>query len=320
MTIRMGYWDCPTCGAKKNLGPNPTCGGCGRPRGPNIAFYTDDSAPVVEDPELVARARAGADWKCKYCSAENRAGVLDCHQCGAGPDGSVKRQERVLPDASPVPPQPARSGKTALLVIGGVIATIAALVWFFFIRTTELMMTVESVAWRKTAVIEREETKRLEAWQDEVPTDASIVSRTTKSRSKQVQDGTKKVKTGKKDLGNGMFEDLYKEEPNLVTKQVDDTWVTYEVKRWVDKEKLESKSTDGSEPPAPEKGRSIGRNERVGKRESEAVFKLEGSDGKSYTYEIDVDEAGPKAIGKFKVDKRYKAKVNGAGAVVSMGP
>jgi hypothetical protein len=92
------------------------------------------------------------------------------------------------------------------------------------------------------------------------------------------------------------------------------------VKRWVDKEKLESKSTDGSEPPAPEKGRSIGRNERVGKRESEAVFKLEGSDGKSYTYEIDVDEAGPKAIGKFKVDKRYKAKVNGAGAVVSMGP
>ena len=50
MTIRMGYWDCPSCSHKKNLGPNPTCAQCGRPRGPNIPFYTDESAPVVEDP------------------------------------------------------------------------------------------------------------------------------------------------------------------------------------------------------------------------------------------------------------------------------
>ena len=105
MTIRMGYWDCPSCNAKKNLGPNATCAGCGLPRGPNIAFYTDDSAPVVEDPELVARARAGADWKCKYCQKDNPAGVLDCQQCGAGPDGSGTRYAPPsLPTAHATPP------------------------------------------------------------------------------------------------------------------------------------------------------------------------------------------------------------------------
>ena len=89
MTIRMGYWDCPSCNHKKNLGPNATCAGCGRPRGPGIAFYTDDSAPVVEDPELVARARAGADWKCSWPNSGGVFGIADKRRrlgfAGAGP-------------------------------------------------------------------------------------------------------------------------------------------------------------------------------------------------------------------------------------------
>jgi len=144
MTIRMGYWDCPSCSHKKNLGPNPTCAGCGRPRGPNIPFYTDDSAPVVEDPELVRRARAGADWKCKYCGADNRAGMMDCHQCGAGPDGSVKRAEKFT--AVGPPPKKGLDPKIIIAIVLGVIGLLGFGVSCAFLRTKALTVTVESAA------------------------------------------------------------------------------------------------------------------------------------------------------------------------------
>lgn len=315
MTIRMGYWDCPSCNAKKNLGPNPTCQACGRPRGPNIPFYTDDSAPVVEDPELVARARAGADWKCKYCNADNRAGVMDCAQCGAGPDGSVRREQKYIPDRAPAPPRPLGM---ILGVIGGVVALLGLVVWALFIRTTELQMTVEKVAWVKSAVVEALETSRESGWSDQVPAGARRIKTETRSRSKHVQDGTIKVKVGKKDLGNGMFEDIFEDKPKFVDKQVDDDWVTYDVDKWVEREKLEKKTTDGTEPDDPSTGRTVSDKLRIGQKKNQIVLDLKGSNGKSYTYEVDADKGG--SVKAYQKGKSYKAKVNGVGSVVSLGP
>jgi len=320
MTIRMGYWDCPSCGAKKNMGPNATCAGCGLARGPNIAFYTDDSAPVVEDPELVARARAGADWKCKYCNADNRAGVLDCQQCGAGPDGSVRRQEKFTAIASAKPTARFATWQKVLAVVLGVASAIGLLIYFLFVRTTALEVTVESVAWVKTVEVQELTTDRREGWKDDVPSGARTLGSKTKSRTKTVQDGTKKVKTGRKDLGNGMFEDIYKEEPNMVQKEVDDTWVSYEVEEWRRSDLLKSESTDGTEPDDPEPKGKMGSRRRIGERTNNAVFQLKGKNGKSYSYEVAASTAGAGAITKYEVGKKYTAQITAAGGVQKLGP
>ncbi len=320
MTFRMGYWDCPSCKQKKNLGPNATCGQCGLPRGPNIPFYTDDAAPTIEDPALVARARAGADWKCKFCGSDNMAGVLDCHNCGAGPDGTVKRQEKFIAVATSNPPQKRATWKLVLGIVLAVLASLGLLIYFLFVRTKALDVTVESVAWVKTVEVEELVTDRRESWKDDVPGGATRIRSESKSRSKTVQDGTKKVKVGKKDLGNGMFEDVYKDEPNMVTKQVDDTWVTYEVEEWRKKDVVKSESIDGSEPKDPQPSGAMGARRRIGERTNKAVFQLKGSDGKRYSYDVDVGSMGAAAITKYEVGKKYTAQVTAAGGVQKLGP
>lgn len=324
MTIRIGYWDCPSCGTKKNLGPKPTCATCGRPRGPGIPFYTDDTAPVVEDPAMVARARAGADWACKYCGADNRAGDMDCDRCGAGPDGAVRRAEKLVPIASrtaAASPRPKKSSAALVLgVLGALFVVVGAAVWLLFVRTVEQRVTVESVAWVKTAQIEERHVKLEEDWQDEVPAGARVVAKEARRRPKEVKDGIKKVKVGQKDLGNGMFEDIYEEKPNVATKQVEDTWVRYEVETWKKGERLEEKTSDGTEPPDPARRAKTSSDRRVGATTNEAVFFLKSSDGKDYRFEVDAREEGAAAMKRYEVGKSYRAQVNTMGNVSSLSP
>lgn len=316
MTFRMGYWDCPSCGAKKNLGPNAQCAQCGLPRGPKIAFYTDDSAPTIDDPEMIARARAGADWKCKYCGKDNRAGVLDCHNCGAGPDGSVKREQTFI--AAGPPPKKGLSLGMILGIVGGVIAALGLLVWFLFVRTKPVEVVIDSMAWVKSREVLQLVEVEKEDWKENVPAGARVKSTTTKSRSKQVQEGTKKVKVGKKDLGNGMFEDVYKEEPNYVQKQVDEPWVTYTVEEQKVEKVLKNESTDGKEPddPADDK-RSLGPGRKLGELKNVLALKLKGKNGKSYDYEVNVEKEGAR-LKRFEVGKSFVARVNTMGAVTKL--
>lgn len=330
MTIRMGFWDCRACGHKRIDGPLEACTACGQPRDRHVEFYTDDAAAVVEDPEMVARARAGADWRCKYCGAENRAGILDCHQCGAGPDGSKRREEKYIPDdpsaAQPgVPAAPAAAAApkksnalVVLMVVLGIIGVLGAGVWYLFLRTTEEKVEVTSVAWQKTLQIEERRIETGKAWADELPKGAKVVKKETKPRKKKVQDGTKKVKVGKKDLGNGMFEDVYKEEPKYVTKEVDDTWVTYEAEEWVKGKKLKEETTDGSEPDKPKFKQS--KKKRAGKRENKLVVGLKDKKGEKYTYELDLSDVkdAKKRASSFEKGQKYTAEINTVGKVLEL--
>lgn len=317
MTIRMGYWDCPACSHKRVEGPLHNCPACGKPRGADVQFYTDDAAPVVEDPELVARARMGADWQCRYCGADNRAGMIDCQGCGAGPDGTKRRAERFIPNAQP-PKPPSRLG-LILAIVGVVVALLGGGIWFLFLRTSALKVTVEQVTWSKSIQIEELKTERKSGWKEDVPSDAREVSRTAKSKTTKVQEGTTKVKTGKKDLGNGMFEDIYKEEPKYVEKSVEGTWVTYDVDRWIAGQTLKKETTDASEPPDPVFTES--KTQRIGKRVNELVLALQGG-GKSYTYSIDLskESSAKSKVSSFKKGQTYTAMVTTTGAVTELKP
>lgn len=319
MTIRMGYWDCIYCGHKRIEGPVQSCPGCGKPRGPEIQFYTDDAAPVIEDPAMVARARAGADWHCRYCGADNRAGFIDCQSCGAGPDGTRRRVEKFIPNQPAAPPKKTNLG-LVLGLVGGALVLLFTGVWALCIRTTALQVTVEKVTWSKSIGVEDLRTERQSAWREDVPSGAREISRITKGRTKKVQEGTTRVKVGKKDLGNGMFEDVYEEKPRYVDRQVDDTWVTYEIDRWVQGQTIKKETTDGSEPPDPTYSET--RTSRIGSRTNQVALALKGTDGKSYDYAIDVskDAAAKERVKSFKAGQRFTAMVTAVGRVSELEP
>jgi len=90
MAIRVGRWDCKSCGYKGNLGPNLRCEKCHSPRPKNVKFYLSTDAEIVKDRKKIEEAKAGADWICSYCESHNKAFDKKCHSCGASNKASEK--------------------------------------------------------------------------------------------------------------------------------------------------------------------------------------------------------------------------------------
>ena len=80
-----GYWDCPYCGRKANLGRYRNCPGCGKPRGSSTKFYVGDAKRLVSD-DVVPK---GPDWYCECCDSYNTYSAEYCASCGA-PKGATK--------------------------------------------------------------------------------------------------------------------------------------------------------------------------------------------------------------------------------------
>ncbi|MFN7131881.1 MAG: hypothetical protein ACK4N5_07355, partial [Myxococcales bacterium] len=230
MAIREGKWDCPQCGHRANRGGEVKCQACGKVRGDEVSFYLEDDAAEVTDEAALARANAGADWICEFCSATTPAAQKACRSCGA-PRTGKRRAERELRDAPP-PPQKKKTGgrwKWALAAL----AVIGSCVWVC--TPKEQAATLEAVSWERTVEVERFATVVEQGWRDELPAGARVLSserrkshdqqvqtgtRTvSKTVSEQVKVGTKKVKVGTRDKGNGYFEDLYEDEPVYETRQ-----------------------------------------------------------------------------------------------------
>lgn len=315
MAIRMGYWDCPGCDNTKIPGPERQCSNCGRPRDVDIQFYTTDDAPEVSDAALLERAAAGADWQCPYCGADNVATASQCIGCGAAVDGAEFRQQRFIPNAPPQPvlPKRRRSNKNVWLVLLGLALVVGATIWALFLRTKPLEVEVTQVTWVKTLDVERLVREQHSGWADEAPSSGRIVSRTTKARSRKVQDGTERVKVGQRDLGNGLFEDVYEDRPRYVTKQFQETWLVWEVERWKRIRTLAERRQDGSEPPEPRFVGSAG--ERAGSRGSTVELALRADNGETYTHSISPSDLRTRG---FAAGKKYTAMINAMGGVKSI--
>lgn len=79
-----GYWDCPYCGRKANLGRYRNCPGCGKPRGSSTKFYLIETNKFVSD-EVVPK---GPDWYCECCDSYNTYSAEFCVSCGAPKESS----------------------------------------------------------------------------------------------------------------------------------------------------------------------------------------------------------------------------------------
>jgi hypothetical protein len=258
MAIREGWWDCTYC-STPNRGREMHCQACGKPRDPSIQFYIPEVEPEVTDEQLAAIAKGGADWTCSFCGTDNRAAMTSCRQCSADKGDSIARAEKILkagetgkepprsesnsqePNTNqgqnskptkPTKPQkkrpkwllPVLLGAAALLVFLGVQA----------LRVQDVPLEVIEASWERTIDVESQEMVRRTDWADRVPSDARIL-RTWEEQdgTERVQVGTERVVTGRRDLGNGFFEDIVENRPVYENRPVFRRRAEYERLEWV---------------------------------------------------------------------------------------
>lgn len=320
MAIREGAWDCPYCGRERNRGAHQYCGSCGAGRDKDVKFYLPDDARLIEDEAELKRARSGPDWNCAFCKADNPAYQQFCTGCGGGADGSPPRQ--VTDSRTDTPPRSSASPKTetkaakktSVLPVFAALVVVMVLGFFFFCRSSSDVGTVVDHAWERQIDIEHLQTRTDEKWDNELPQNIRVLSRSrqihshnkvqigsetkTRSVSEQVQTGTRQVKVGTRDLGNGYFEDIMKDEPIFETVTREETYqepiyredpvyrdkVRFEIDEWRKVKHESAAGGEGIEPRWPEVQTS-GPKEREGPRRERYVVGFTLSDGSRAEYE-----------------------------------
>lgn len=350
MAIREGAWDCPHCGRKGNRGPEKYCGGCGAPRGEDVQFYLPQDAPEVTEAKALERARAGPDWTCSFCEADNPSTNAFCSSCGASRDGAQARQviehgkDAAPPPPAPPPPAPANPKLKRGCQIG-CLGLAVVLVFFWFLgRPKETTLTVAGHHWERTVAVEELRTVVEEGWEGELPAGArSLSSRReihhhdrvrigtetrTRTVTERVQTGTERVKVGERDLGNGYFEDIYEDRPVYEEQEREETYEEpvfredpvyrvrhrYEVEKWLTDREARAEGR-GLAPRWPDTG--LGANEREGKRTEIYEVLFEDRDGAGRVYRAR-DEVEWRS---FQPGAAYRAKVQSNGEIVEiLGP
>lgn len=324
MTIREGKWKCTYCDVM-NLGRDLKCTACGAVRDQDVVFIYDENAAQVVDEAELARANAGADWLCETCGTSNPNTRNECRQCSAPRGSSQSRPEQMVETPPlPPPPIPPPSSSNAKRFLGGCLGLSAIVLFLFgvvmlyFTHSNEYQLTVTNVQWQRSVEVENLRTVTEQSWSDQVPSGARVISRhsefyrtehiqvgthpVTKTITEKVQVGTKKVKTGTKNLGNGYFKDIYEDkpvyenrsrtqtvqEPTYIDQPVYKDKVTYQVDRWQPSGSQQSQGQDNS-PLWPKINE--GATTRAGKRtEKYSVTFKNNKTGAIVSYEVPLTE------------------------------
>ncbi|WP_448519528.1 zinc finger Ran-binding domain-containing protein [Rhodoflexus sp.] len=349
MTIRVGRWDCPVCGLKGNLGPDTHCAGCGSPRGKEVEFYLPDDAEEVTDADKIRQAKAGADWRCNYCQADNKAADTVCRACGNARDHEdTARSEKVIYDRASdapaqqqraIPPPPpkfnpadnrTRDKRKYRIVVWSFLLLAVFALWYMF-KPRGFEVEVVGHEWERTVAIEHNRAFVEEDWT--LPAAAKLISQRQdvhhynqvltgyqkKTRNVRVQTGTKRERCGKKDLGNGYFEDVYCDRPiyenreetydEPVYKQVPvfQTKYKYEIYRWTLDRTAKATGSD-KQPYFPQEALP-GDDWREGKRTETYTLVLQDKKGNQYREAVKFDFWQQKNTGE-----RLKARQNALGS------
>lgn len=234
-----GFWDCPNCNAK-NRGSAQQCSACGAIRSENVKFYTEDGAQAITDEDELAKANAGPDWICSFCSNTSPSASPVCTGCGSArsagknravkeiPSGvaSGKQSDRSSSGSNQQSSEPAKPAPTWLKVGCSVFALLFLIVAVLSCHEKAAKIEITANQWVRAIEIAEYKTVREQAWASEVPADSRKFSSERQIRShREIPDGfeevdeayTEKVKVGEKqvedgkvDLGNGRFKVKYK--------------------------------------------------------------------------------------------------------------
>lgn len=230
MSILVGRWDCPACGAKGIKGPLTRCSACGSARPENVQFYLPQDAERLQDAEAIRKAKSGADWVCTHCQSHNKAWEQACRGCGSHRDeaaeGDFQLPQRELPKQPPPTPSatPVQS-RRKWYVGGGVIALLVVLLFVALGWEQNHTVTVLEHRWERQVAVEHYQEVEEEGW--ELPSEARLIDSyravhhterqlkgyETRTRTVRVKVGEERYVAGTRDLGNGNFEEIYKTRP-----------------------------------------------------------------------------------------------------------
>lgn len=80
-----GTWDCSDCEETGIAGSETNCPNCKNPQDsvttPSEQWYLPENAPVVSDPEKLAKFNAGPAWNCGRCQTLNYGSSAACSAC-----------------------------------------------------------------------------------------------------------------------------------------------------------------------------------------------------------------------------------------------
>jgi hypothetical protein len=313
VAIREGKWRCPYCSVV-NRGAAMACPGCGATRDKDVTFFLDDDAREVTDVALLARAGSGADWLCSFCGDSNSPDRDHCRKCGAEKGSAPSRPVREVPRATPLPPAASRTPRRFHPVAAGVLLLLVALVVvaaYLGLRRTEETLAVAGFEWERHVAVEAWRTVREQAWEGSVPAGARVVSRRPEvHHTERDQVGMRRVKAGHRDLGNGFFEDVYRDEPVYRERPVYRTRVSYDVQRWVPDRTVRASGRDHAAH-WPDPGLRPG--EREASRGEKLVVVLNGK----RTYRMELPEARWAAL---QPGQSVSADIRGGRSVLELRP
>ncbi len=365
MSVMEGAWDCPSCGRKRNRGPEKFCGACGAPRGKDVEFYLPDDARIVTDEEELKKAGAGADWNCNFCNSDNPVYNKFCSGCGASIEGDSPHRNVVdIPDkkpeqkghyASPVKSSipsgsvtqqkiqyPHKKGNIYIYAVFALILFITGL-GYYLLSSHEELLTVKGFEWNREIKIEKFMTLTETGWEGTLPSDARIISSTraihhydkvrtgtqTKTRtvSDRIKTGTRKVKSGTKNMGNGYFKTTYRTENVYKTVYRQETYqvpvykdvpvyktkYTYNIDRW---KYYRSATAAGHDHKPYWPDFRLNTKEREGARRETYMVNFVNKKGKILTYTARTLQEWL----FFHNDKSYKAMVNNLGTITQIKP
>ncbi len=101
-------WTCSSCG-HRNLGRHTSCRQCRQPMGEHERYEmpaNTAAAVTVTDEALLRMAEAGPNWRCAYCSSDQRALDGTCQECGASAPRGAESEAKPELEPPPRPPRP----------------------------------------------------------------------------------------------------------------------------------------------------------------------------------------------------------------------
>lgn len=168
-------WRCSSCKAS-NKGRDLNCSKCGARKSADLEYDTMSSGEEITDPELLKKAKAGANWICEFCGGEERNLRGDCTQCGglkSLPKAKVsKTSDPLINDIKPWWSNPANIGQaikrnpTRTAVIASVVAGSGLLamflVWLFTPKHVDAK--VDGIQWSYTSNLRERQIKHDSEW------------------------------------------------------------------------------------------------------------------------------------------------------------
>lgn len=323
----LGYmeleWTCPNCDTK-NPGMQKTCISCGSPQPENVQFGLGEQQELIKDTSKVAQVQKGADFHCPYCGTRNPVDATSCSQCGGDLTGGAQRVSgRVIAGAPNTPqagvpvginsPQTAKPSKFRpwmLLPVAACVIGACILFGFLVFRTEKSTGIVQNVNWEHVVFIQELRNVTREDWEDQVPSNADVISCDLKYRTRQdspAANATEVCSTQLVDQGNGaaeVVEDCYYE--------VYENSCSYTAQEWQQVDQALAQGNDLN-PYWPDANLALG--QREGDHKATYTVQFQTDKGlKEYTTDNE------DLFRQFQPGSTWTLEINTLGAVVSVQP